>query len=323
MKKRNIIILILSTLPLLGIVLIALISTKRITQKKLVVCTTTMLADAVRNITKGTNDTIEIKTVMGAGVDPHIYQAKPSDALCIAHADLMLHHGLHLEGKLSHILHTMSSHRPVYDVSDILTTDRFIYTTDGTIDPHIWHDVSVWKEIITYIEQILSNQFPTYATNFKKNTNAYLNTLTKLERWIGHAIQTIPKERRMLITAHDAFSYFGQAYDMKVIGIQGINTQSQVTVKNLQDIIQLIIQHNIGTIFLEHSTPERTIHAVTQTARLRGHPISIGTHLFSDSLDTPEKPAGTYVGMIKSNVTNIVHHLNSPPTQEKYCLYDR
>ena len=275
-----------------------------------IVATTSMLGDVVSNIVQGHANVI---TLMGPGVDPHTYKATYRDVTRLLHADIVFYNGLHLEGKMADMLHKLSRKKCVYAAGDALLPDQQLVDPNFSIgvDPHIWFDVCLWKQVVQYISNQLQSADPQKADHYKANTKRYLQQLDRLHQTNREAIQHIPRTQRVLITAHDAFGYFGRAYDMEVRGLQGISTVSECGLKDVTDLVRLIIQKNIKAIFLETSVPEKPLKAVVEGCNRQGFPVRIGGHLYSDALGQAGTPEGTYCGMMRANVNTIVNALTS------------
>jgi len=265
-----------------------------------------MLGDAVKNIVK--EDACVI-SLMGPGIDPHTYQTTQKDVQQLKHAHIVFYNGLDLEGKMTNLLKRMAEERQVYAVGDALNKTQLIY--DGTIgvDPHIWFDVSIWKEVVGFISQKLQAAKPESAAYYQDNTIAYLETLEALHQSVITEIQSIPKQQRVLITAHDAFGYFGKAYDIEVVGLQGISTASECGLKDIKRIVSLIIKRNIKAIFFETSVSDKSMRAVLEGCAHYGHKVAIGGYLYSDALGAPSTVEGSYCGMIRTNTITIVNAL--------------
>jgi manganese/zinc/iron transport system substrate-binding protein len=273
-----------------------------------VVATTGIVADAARRVA-GERATIE--ALMGPGVDPHLYKASESDVRRLAEADLILYNGLHLEGKMGDILTKMARNRPVAAVSEDIPPDRLREPPEfaGQFDPHVWFDVSMWKETLGPIARELSALDPEHAADFAANAAAYKRELEELDAWVEQQIATLPADRRVLVTAHDAFGYFGRRYGLEVIGIQGISTLSEAGLADVDRVARLVVDKKVKSIFVESSVPRRSIEAVQAAARSRGHEVAIGGQLYSDSMGAAGTPEGTYPGMVRANVETIVKAL--------------
>jgi manganese/zinc/iron transport system substrate-binding protein len=284
--------------------------------KLTVVCTTSILADAARAI--GGNH-CNFTTLMGPGVEPHIYRARERDAHALASADIIFYHGLHLEGKMATILHGMEPYTKACAVADTLPSERLLRMPDAitTYDPHIWFDIPLWMEVVRTMSHIFLQKDPIHAVDYKRNTQHYLDQLQSLHTYIIQRIDTIAPAQRILVTAHDAFGYLGKTYGLTVIGLQGINTDAQASTYDIQKLVEFIINHRIPAIFVESSIPHRTLEAVQHALQVRGWHITIDPELYSDALGSPDSDAGTYIGMVKHNIDAITRGLTSTPAQHR------
>lgn len=269
-----------------------------------IVATTGMLADAARNIVR---DSADVLALMGPGVDPHLYKATQSDLGRLQGADVVFYNGFNLEGKMGEILAKFSKQKPVMAVAETIdrTQLRIVDSDNRTVDPHIWFDVQLWAEAVQNISYKLQDLDPKRADYYQENTLAYLEELDSLHAWVYREIQSIPESQRVLITAHDAFGYFGEAYDIEVRGLQGISTQSELGVQDVSRLVNYITRHRIKSVFLESSVSSQSLEAVVAGCKQRGHAIRIGGMLYSDAMDAPAKPEGNYIGMVRSNVQHI------------------
>ena len=273
-----------------------------------IVVTTSILGDAVRNIVQ---DHATVITLMGPGVDPHAYNATQQDVKYLLNADIVFYNGLHLEGKMTDILHKLSKKKPFYSAGEAIAPDQLLVDPNFSvgIDPHIWFDIRLWKQVVQYMSDQLQAADPEKSAHYKKNTVRYLQQLDELHEETIQAIRQIPPVYRVLITAHDAFGYFGRAYGMEVRGLQGISTVSEYGLKDVTDLVKFIIQRNIKAIFLETSIPEKPLQAVVEGCKKRGHNLIVGGYLYSDALGQIGTPEGSYYGMIQANVKTIVNAL--------------
>jgi manganese/zinc/iron transport system substrate-binding protein len=283
-----------------------------------VVCTTTMLADTVR-ILSGNSDDINIITIMGPGVDPHLYRAREGDVHRIANANLVLYHGLHLEGKLGDLFAGMQAYVPTVPITEIINPAKLRGSGfAGIYDPHVWHDVALWIACVENVRDALMEYNPDCAQEYAKNAAVYIDELHNLDRWIHEQIKTIPQTQRILITAHDAFAYFGKAYGLEVLGLQGISTESEIGTKDIIDMVKHIIENRIPVMFVESSVPTRAAQAVQQAVAAAGWSIVLGEELYSDSLGDKKSGADTYVHMMHHNVCAIVSGLSRDPQKPAY-----
>jgi manganese/zinc/iron transport system substrate-binding protein len=280
--------------------------------RPLVVATTSIVADLVRRIG---GDDVDVAALMGAGVDPHMYKASEGDVRRLDGAALVIQSGLHLEGKMSEVLEKLSRRKRVVAVGEAVPEQdrRAPPEFAGQYDPHIWFDVSLWTHGIEPVTQALGELLPRRRADFEQRAAGYRAELQALDAWVQARIATIPSERRVLITAHDAFGYFGRRYAIKVVGIQGISTATEAGLGDMQRVVDLVVERRIPAIFVESSVPHRSIEAVQAACRQRGHEVKIGGELFSDSLGPADEESGTYVGMVRRNVETIVTALAGAP----------
>lgn len=275
-----------------------------------VVTTTTMITDLVNILGK---DILKADGLMGPGVDPHLYQATESDVKKLQNADVIFYNGLHLEGKMSDLFEEMSKlNIPAYAVTDAINTSKLLAAGEDygkNFDPHIWSDVRLWKEVVEFVKNKLAALDPANADIYSINAQSYLKELDALQEYINKRILEVPKNKRILITAHDAFAYFGNAYDFTVLGLQGISTETEAGISDVKNLAEFIAQNKVPAIFIETSVQTRHIEALKEAVFSRGFNVKIGGRLFSDSLGDPGEAEGTYTGMIKHNVDTIVDAL--------------
>ncbi|MBI5683830.1 MAG: zinc ABC transporter substrate-binding protein [Verrucomicrobia bacterium] len=273
-----------------------------------VVCTIGMITDIVKTVG---GDRVEVEGLMGPGVDPHLYKASEGDVRKLAAADVIFYNGLNLEGKMGDLFVRMNAHRPTVAVTEEIDPKLLREPPEfaGHYDPHAWFDVTLWMNAVQRVEKALAKLDPDHAAGYRQRAAAYLEELKQLDAFVKSRIAEIPKERRVLVTAHDAFGYFGHRYDIEVVGLQGISTVSEAGVGDVKRIVDLVVSRKIKAIFVETSVPQRTIEAVIEAARARGHDVKIGGALFSDAMGDPAAPEGTYAGMIRHNVNTIVEAL--------------
>ncbi|MCK7589620.1 zinc ABC transporter substrate-binding protein [Subsaxibacter sp. CAU 1640] len=274
-----------------------------------IVTTTTMITDLVKNIG---GDHINVKGLMGSGVDPHLYKASEGDVTKLVEADIIFYNGLHLEGKLVEVFEKMerSGKTPIalaeeLDKSTLIGSDYFA----SNYDPHVWFNIDYFKTFAKKVTAVLSEKDPTNATNYADNEAAYLSKLDALQTTINSTIQTLPKDKRILVTAHDAFNYFGKNYGFEVVGLQGLSTATEAGVQDVQKLAAFIIEKQVNAIFVESSVPKRTIEALQAAVESKGHEVAIGGTLYSDALGTAGTTEGTYIGMFEYNVNTIVNAL--------------
>lgn len=273
-----------------------------------VVATTGMVADLASHV-GGTH--AQVTALMGEGVDPHLYKPSPGDLRLLQGADLVLYSGLHLEGKMVEVFEQLAKKKPVVAVADIIPAEQLRQPPEfkGHPDPHVWFDVALWMKASEAARDALVRVDPTNAREYEANAEAYLKQLGELDRECRERIATIPADRRVLVTAHDAFGYFGRAYGLEVHGIQGISTDSEASLRDMNALVDLLVQRAVPAVFVESSVPRKTIDALVEGCRARGHEVRIGGQLFSDAMGAPGTPEGTYPGMVRHNVRVIVEAL--------------
>jgi len=273
-----------------------------------VVTTTGMIADAVANIA---GDSAVVMPLMGPGVDPHLYKATQGDLAKLTNADIIFYNGLHLEGKMGEVLEKLSRTKPVIAVSKDIPETRLRTATqfNNHYDPHIWFDAGLWKIAVNTISEQLIAEYPSLKTHFSDNAASYSQHLDSLDDWVRKQMNQIPESQRVLITAHDAFGYFGRAYDIEVKGLQGISTLSEFGLRDITELVTFIVENKIKAVFIETSVSERSINAVVEGCKERGFEIVIGGSLYSDAMGEPGTAEGHYIGMFQSNVNKIVNAL--------------
>jgi manganese/zinc/iron transport system substrate-binding protein len=271
-----------------------------------VVATTTIVADLVRAI--GEPD-VEVVSLMGAGVDPHLYKPSAGDVRRMGAARAIFYNGLHLEGKMADVLEEMGRRGvTTVAVAECLPEDRLLEVAGGggIHDPHVWFDVDLWMDAVPCTIAALSEIAPDHRDAFRQRAAAFLDQLQALEAEVRAAIDGIPAERRVLITAHDAFAYFGRAYGLEVRGLLGVSTASEAGIGDVQDLAEYIAQQRIPAVFVETSVPARYVEALQEAVTARGFAVRIGGSLYSDALGDPDTAAATYVGTVRANVETIV-----------------
>ncbi|MFO0916065.1 MAG: zinc ABC transporter substrate-binding protein [Pirellulales bacterium] len=273
-----------------------------------VVVTVGMVGDLVREVG---GPHIAVTQLMGAGVDPHLYKATRDDVQAIMAADGVIYSGLMLEGKLADTLQKISSQKPVFAVTDQLPHDRLLSdaATPDHPDPHVWMDVSAWSECVLRVASILSQLDPAHAADFNQAAEAYRLRLQRLHAYGVQSISTIPASKRVLVTSHDAFRYFGRAYGLEVEGIQGISTESEAGLQRINALVDLLVNRQVEAVFVESSVPRKNVDALVDGVRARGHQIHIGGELFSDAMGSAGTYEGTYEGMLDHNITLVTRSL--------------
>ncbi len=274
-----------------------------------IVTTTSMITDLVKNVG---GDKVSVTGLMGAGVDPHLYKASEGDVSKLSQADMILYNGLHLEGKLVEVFENMQRQKiNTIAISDALDKKDLIGSTlfASNYDPHIWFAVENWEKATQFVADELSKALPEHREEFQANAERYLGALKTLKTELSEEINTLPEEQRRLVTAHDAFNYFGRSFGFDVVGLQGISTATEAGVQDVQKTASYIIDHKVKAIFIESSVPKRTVEALQAAVNSKNHQVAIGGTLFSDALGNPGTPEGTYIGMFRYNVKTIVNSL--------------
>lgn len=277
-------------------------------RKLRIVCTTGMIADAAKNIA---GEHAEVKAIMGPGVDPHLYKATQGDLKMLNDADIIFYNGLHLEGKMAEVLEKLGTRKRTVAVADGIAKDRLISNDAfaGAYDPHVWFDVDLWSNSVRYMAQQLAGYDTSHSKDYMAAAEGYQEELQVMHAWVKQQISYIPKERRVLITAHDAFSYFGRAYDIDVRGLQGISTVSEFGLQDITRLVNFISENKIKAVFVESSVPRKSLETVVEGCRQKGHDVKIGGTLYSDAMGAEGTPEGAYLGMVRANVNTIVDGL--------------
>ncbi|WP_270165079.1 metal ABC transporter solute-binding protein, Zn/Mn family [Paenibacillus sp. SYP-B4298] len=268
-----------------------------------------MIHDVVANIG---GERIEAQGLMGPGTDPHLYKASQGDIRKLDEADIIFYNGLHLEGKMGEVLEKLEKQKTVVAVTSTIPKERLMLVDDageGTYDPHVWFDVRHWISAAEVIAATLAEQDFAHAEEYKQRAADYIAQLEELDRYAREQIAFIPAERRILVTAHDAFGYFGLAYGIEVTGLQGISTASEYGSRDVSDLRDYLVKHKIKAVFIESSVPKRSIEAVIEGAKKLGHQVDIGGELFSDAMGQEGTAEGTYIGMFRHNIDTLVQAL--------------
>lgn len=277
--------------------------------KPRIVATTGMIADVAREIA---GDHAEVAQLMGAGVDPHLYAPTRTDIQKLMEADLVLYTGLLLEGRMTDTLvRAAGGERAVVAVTEHIAEDRLLMPEDfeGHPDPHVWMDVGMWKHAADRIAEALVTVQPESEDDFNASLSAYQSQLDALDAYASDVLGSIPENQRVLVTAHDAFNYMGRRYGLEVVGIQGISTESEAGVRDIERLVELLVSRQIPAVFVESTVAERNIRALVEGAKAKGHAVTIGGTLYSDAMGKAGTYEGTYIGMIDHNVTTIANAL--------------
>ncbi len=278
-----------------------------------VVCTTGQVAEMVAHIG---GEQLQVETLMGPGIDPHLYRPIASDVSKLSGADAIFFNGLHLEGRMSDLFVQMARVKATYAVTEGLQAraDKRLREPPefaGLYDPHIWHDVALWSDCVGDVAQTLAAFDPDHADLYRKNAEAYLGKLAKLDQFCKDEMAKIPKQRRVLVTAHDAFGYFGKAYGLEVFGLKGISSEEEKDLKHQEKIQQMLIERQIPAVFVESAIAPRTVEALAEPCRDAGHDLQIGGELYADALGPAGTEDSSYTGMIRHNVRTIVDALSA------------
>ena len=275
-----------------------------------VLATTGMIADLAINVG---GDRVSVDALMGPGVDPHLYKASEGDVQRMASADIILYNGLHLEGAMAEVFERMESRVKTVAVTDAIDRAKLHAPPafKGNYDPHVWFDVTLWMSALETVHRALVQLDSTHAAQYGANARRYRDSLEALHQYVLSHAQTLPAERRVLVTAHDAFGYFGEAYGFEVHGLQGISTVTEAGTADVTQLAEFIATRRIPAIFVESSVPTRSIEAVRAAVRARGFEVKIGGELFSDAMGTAGTPEGTYPGMVRHNIDVIVTALSN------------
>jgi manganese/zinc/iron transport system substrate-binding protein len=273
-----------------------------------VVATTGMIADAARQVG---GQLVEVKALMGPGVDPHAYRQTRTDIVALTKADLVLWHGLYLEAQMEDFMRDLARGRPVVAVAESLPKPLLLThdTYADKFDPHVWMNPNLWSRVVIAVRDALATIRPEARATFEANAAAHLQDLAELTTYTTKVLSSVPAESRVLLTAHDAFNYFSSAYGFEVIGIQGISTESEAGLNRITELVELLVSRKVRAVFVESSVSDRNIRALVEGAAARGHTVAIGGELFSDAMGAEGTYEGTYLGMIDHNVTVIARAL--------------
>jgi manganese/zinc/iron transport system substrate-binding protein len=275
-----------------------------------VVATTTIVGDLVRTI--GGSE-VQLEVLMGPGVDPHLYKASAGDVRRMSSAKAIFFNGLHLEGKMTEVLERMGE-RGVTTVAvgecmpaeDLITSAGF----SGLHDPHVWFDVGLWAQATSCVAEALAELVPAHADAFRDRAQVYHDELMAFDGWVNGRVGDLEPEQRVLVTAHDAFSYFGRAYDFEVYGLLGVSTASEAGTSDVKKLAHFVVERRVPAIFVETSVSPRYVQALKEAVEAQEFAVEIGGTLFSDSLGDSGTPAGTYIGTVRANVETIVTELS-------------
>ncbi len=277
-------------------------------EKPLIVATTSIMADGVRNLV---GDNAEVVALMPAGVDPHLYKASVRDLDLLQNADLVIYHGLFLEGKMTEIFEKLAFSKSLINASETLPSELLLRSGPEahSVDPHIWFDVNLWSKAMEHTASEIIKWKPEWKSAIEANSTNYQGQLAELNQEIQIKVNELRSANQALITAHDAFAYFGKAYQLEVQGLQGLSTLSEPGLRDLTGLVQFIVDRNIQAVFAEQTISPKAIEAVVAGCANKNHTIVMAGPLYTDSLDAPDTPAGTYIGMVRTNVQVIFENL--------------
>ncbi len=276
--------------------------------KPLIVATTSILADGIQELV---GDQAEVVALMPAGVDPHLYKASVRDLDLLTQADLVVYHGLYLEGKMTEIFEKLAKQQVLIDVSKGIPTNKLIRSgpESQSVDPHVWFDISLWSAALAYASQELQIWQPSWKSQLQVNTRAYMDQLDALNQRTKVQVQELVQRKQVLVTAHDAFAYFGKAYGLQVYSLQGLSTLSEPGLRDLTELITVIQTYRVKAIFAEQTISPKALQAVARGAAEKSQVVKLAGPLYTDSLDAPNTPAGTYIGMFETNLQLIYSQL--------------
>ena len=280
-----------------------------------VVVTTNILGDLVRQVA---GDRVHLTTLMGPGVDPHLYRASEGDVQTMSEADLVLYNGLHLEGKMTDVFAQMNERSvPTSALAEDAVPDSLLVPSSeyaSSYDPHVWFDVQLWRRVALHVGDVLARRDTARAAAYRIGAEAYAQRLDSLDQYVATQAQQVPQEQRVLITSHDAFRYLGRAYDIEVRGLQGISTATEAGTRDVQALADFVAERRVPALFVESSVSPRGIEAVRKAVQARDFGVELGGTLYGDALGNRESRQGTYVGALRHNIDTIVQGLLTEPT---------
>lgn len=268
--------------------------------------TTGMVADLVRNVG---GPHVDVGQLMGDGVDPHLYKPAPGDVRLLIGSDIVFYSGLDLEGKMGEVFEQLARRKPTVAVADSLPRDLLLPLGEAQFDPHVWMDVRLWSLAAAAVRDALSELAPEHAGDFQEACAKYQAELARLDQESRETLAAIPESRRVLVTAHDAFEYFGRAYDVEVRSIQGVSTESEASVLEMNALVDFLVRRKVAAVFVESSVSDRYMRALLEGCQARGHRVRFGGELYSDAMGPAGTPEATYIGMMRHNVQTIARGL--------------
>ena len=285
-------------------------ASNNLVEEKNIVCTTSIIYDVTKNIVP---NNFRVTSLMGPGVDPHLYKSKSNDYELFKKSSTLINNGLHLEGRLTEVFEHLKKEKTVLSLSDGIAKENLITVTvtENVYDPHIWMDIELMKNGIIHLSNSLQKQYPVEKLEIDSLTKNYILKLEETNHYIDSLFELIPIENKILITAHDAFSYFGKAHNIQVRSIQGISTMSESGLREITELIDYIAENKIPAIFSENSVSPKNINAVMEGCRNKGWNVKVGGELYSDALGGPSSGADTYLQMLKGNALTIYKGLTN------------
>lgn len=269
---------------------------------KLIVCSTSIVADCVRQVV---GNRLTVKSLMGPGVDPHTYNPRPSDVSLLNDAKLVVYTGFHLEGKMAELFERLAERKAVVSFQTDFPKTKILYTDKITPDPHVWFDTDSWIQSMNGVVDKLIDLYPQYELEFRENFYHFLQKVEAKTLELKRELAKIPENRRILITSHDAFHYFGRTFNIQVKALQGVSTSQEPGVRDVVDLVDFIVDHQVKAIFVENSVSPKALNSVLNSVKRKGYHVKIGGTLFSDALGSKGSGADTYLGMLSHNVNSI------------------
>lgn len=280
-----------------------------------ITATTGMIADVIRQVGDAN---VEVTGLIGEGIDPHLYKPTRSDLVSLNGADIIFYNGLKLEGKMEDVLLKMADRgkRTIAVTQNLEFKENYLIGDTHHPDPHVWMDVAGWINVTESIREALCSFDPDNADAYRARTKAYLEQLAALQTYAKESLASTPADQRVLVTAHDAFGYLGRAYGLEVKGIQGISTESEAGVKDIENLVNFLVERKIPAVFVESSVSDQNVRALLEGASAKGHSVVIGGELFSDAMGPTGSYEGTYLGMIDHNITTITRALGGQAPEQ-------
>ena len=276
-----------------------------------------MIGDVVRNVG---GERVNVTQICGPGVDPHLYKPTSDDVKIIMRGDIVFYSGLLLEGKMDTTLKKMAESKPVVAVAEAIDESKLLQPEEfeGHFDPHVWNDVSAWMQTVDVIADTLAEFDTEHEADYRKRADEYKAKLTELHEYGVASLKTVPEASRVLITSHDAFNYFGKAYNLEVTGVQGLSTESEAGLKKINELVDLLVDQDVKAVFIESSVPRKNIDSLVEGANAKGHTVIVGGELFSDAMGADGTYEGTYIGMLDHNITWVTRALGGEAPEKGF-----